>query len=116
MAEPRYLTLADNLELMRPNAHGRFILALEKSQRTEVVEALRLAAKPADDEHLSIIVGVKNVLEFAIGLAWDAERLIPDSEPRRLRNMLNNIRQGYLKPAVERLNAASPSATGEPKR
>lgn len=75
----------------------------------------RLAAKPADEEYRSIIEGVKNVLEFAIGLAWDAERLIPDSEPKRLRDMLNNIRQGYLKPAVKRLKAA-PSTTGEPKQ
>lgn len=91
---------------------------LLEEQRAEIVAALRLAAKPDEDgtdERLSIIVGVKNVLEFAIGLAWDAERLIPDSEPKRLRNILNNIRLGYLKPAVERLSAVSPSTTGEPK-
>lgn len=82
----------------------------------------RLAVKPADDgqaatieECRSIFEGVKNVLDFAIGLAWDAERLIPNSEPKRLRNMLNNIRQGYLKPAAERLSALPPSTTGEPK-
>lgn len=47
MTEP--LTLADNLELMRPNAHGRIVLALEKSQLKEVVAALRLAANTSPD-------------------------------------------------------------------
>lgn len=56
MSEPRYLTLADNLELMRPNAHGRIVLALEKSQRDEVVKALRLAAKPADDVREALVL------------------------------------------------------------
>lgn len=104
-ANTRYYGGSTRIDIL-PEDHGTLVALVGAA----------IAGKSVDEECRSIIEGVKNVLEFAIGLAWDAERLIPDSEPKRLRNILNSIRQGYLKPAVERLKAASFSTTAEPKR
>ena len=44
------LELADNLMLMKRNAHGRIVLALETKDRDLIVDALRQAAAPQGQE------------------------------------------------------------------